>query len=296
MSSGQLRETQNYIWNVNNILGRGATSIVYMGRKKCNGEEVAVKVFSQPSDSRTMLIQRREFAVLKMLCHNNVVQLYAMEPDLYSNIPVLVMQFCSEGTLFRMLQKPEFAYGMHEEEFLIFLHDITAGMKHLREHQIVHRDIKPGNILCYKDESGRYVYKLTDFGAARALDDTQEFMSLYGTEEYLHPDLYDVAVMKKSMGRKFDAAVDLWSLAVTIYQVATGQLPFQPYGGRKNRTTMHKILADKKSGVVSGIQKSFGGEIEWSEDFPNTCLLSHPLMKNTAKKAQGLNLENISKL
>lgn len=54
--------------------------------------------------------------------------------------------------------------------------------------------------------------------------------------------MYDVAVMKKAVGHKFDAAVDLWSLAVTIYQVATGQLPFQPFGGRKNRTTMYVHL------------------------------------------------------
>ena len=48
---------------------------------QCTGEEVAVKVFTQPSDSRTLMIQQREFAVLKMLCHNNVVQLFAMEPE-----------------------------------------------------------------------------------------------------------------------------------------------------------------------------------------------------------------------
>lgn len=277
MSSRQLRETKNYVWDMNNVLGRGATSIVYMGQKKCTGEEVAVKVFTQPSDSRTLMIQQREFAVLKMLCHNNVVQLFAMEPEISGNMHVLVMQYCSEGTLYRMLSKPEHTFGLEEDEFLIFLRDITEGMKHLREHQIVHRDIKPGNILCYKADTGRFIYKLTDFGAARALDDSQEFVSLYGTEEYLHPDMYDVAVMKKAVGHKFDAAVDLWSLAVTIYQVATGQLPFQPFGGRKNRTTMHKILAEKKSGVVSGIQKSYGGDIEWSYDFPETCMLSQGL-------------------
>lgn len=277
MASRQLRETQNYVWDMSNVLGRGATSIVYMGQKKCTGEEVAVKVFTQPSDSRTVMIQQREFAVLKMLCHKNVVQLFAMEPEISGNMHVIVMQYCSEGTLYRMLSKPEHAFGLDEDEFIIFLRDITAGMKHLREHQIVHRDIKPGNILCYKADNGRFIYKLTDFGAARALDDNQEFVSLYGTEEYLHPDMYDVAVMKKAMGHKFDAAVDLWSLAVTIYQVATGQLPFQPFGGRKNRPTMHKILSEKKSGVVSGIQKSYGGDIEWSYVFPKTCMLSFGL-------------------
>ena len=58
-------------------------------------------------------------------------------------------------------------------------------MKHLRDLNLVHRDLKPGNIMKYIDIDGSTIYKLTDFGAARELDDDQQFMSLYGTEEYL---------------------------------------------------------------------------------------------------------------
>ncbi len=61
----------------------------------------------------------------------------------------------------------------------------VAGMNHLREYGIVHRDIKPGNIMRMIGEDGRSVYKLTDFGAARELEDDEQFVSLYGTEEYL---------------------------------------------------------------------------------------------------------------
>ena len=61
----------------------------------------------------------------------------------------------------------------------------AAGMKHLRDMNIIHRDLKPGNIMKFVAEDGTSIYKLTDFGAARELDDDQQFMSLYGTEEYL---------------------------------------------------------------------------------------------------------------
>lgn len=61
----------------------------------------------------------------------------------------------------------------------------VAGMNHLRENGIVHRDIKPGNIMRVIGEDGQSVYKLTDFGAARELEDDEQFVSLYGTEEYL---------------------------------------------------------------------------------------------------------------
>ena len=58
-------------------------------------------------------------------------------------------------------------------------------MKHLRDNNLVHRDLKPGNIMKFVTLDGSTVYKLTDFGAARELEDDQQFMSLYGTEEYL---------------------------------------------------------------------------------------------------------------
>ena len=58
-------------------------------------------------------------------------------------------------------------------------------MKHLRDNNIVHRDLKPGNIMKFISIDGKTIYKLTDFGAARELQDDQQFMSLYGTEEYL---------------------------------------------------------------------------------------------------------------
>lgn len=59
------------------------------------------------------------------------------------------------------------------------------GMNHLRENGVVHRDIKPGNIMRLVGDDGRSVYKLTDFGAARELEDDEKFLSIYGTEEYL---------------------------------------------------------------------------------------------------------------
>lgn len=61
-------------------------------------------------------------------------------------------------------------------------------MNHLRENGIVHRDIKPGNIMRLVGEEGQSIYKLSDFGAARKLDDDEKFVSVYGTEEYLVSD------------------------------------------------------------------------------------------------------------
>ena len=74
----------------------------------------------------------------------------------------------------------------------------------------------------YIADDGSHVYKLVDFGAARQLDPQDTFVSLYGTEEYLHPDMYERAVLKKNKGKTFNRNVDLWSIGATFYHIITG--------------------------------------------------------------------------
>uniref|UniRef100_A0A2K5M3N2 Inhibitor of nuclear factor kappa-B kinase subunit epsilon n=2 Tax=Cercocebus atys TaxID=9531 RepID=A0A2K5M3N2_CERAT len=150
-----------------------------------------------------------------------------------------------------------------------------AGMNHLRENGIVHRDIKPGNIMRLVGEEGQSIYKLTDFGAARELDDDEKFVSVYGTEEYLHPDMYERAVLRKPQQKAFGVTVDLWSIGVTLYHAATGSLPFIPFGGpRRNKEIMYRITTEKPAGAIAGAQRRENGPLEWSYTLPITCQLS----------------------
>ncbi|XP_032144912.1 inhibitor of nuclear factor kappa-B kinase subunit epsilon isoform X3 [Sapajus apella] len=148
-------------------------------------------------------------------------------------------------------------------------------MNHLRENGIVHRDIKPGNIMRLMGEEGQSIYKLTDFGAARELDDDEKFVSVYGTEEYLHPDMYERAVLRKPQQKAFGVTVDLWSIGVTLYHAATGSLPFIPFGGpRRNKEIMYRITTEKPAGAIAGTQRRENGPLEWSYTLPITCQLS----------------------
>ncbi len=158
------------------------------------------------------------------------------------------------------------------------------------------RDLKPGNIMKFIKDDGSIVYKLTDFGAARELQDDQQFVSLYGTEEYLHPDMYERAVLRKPVGKTFGATVDLWSIGVTLYHVATGNLPFRPFGGRRNKETMYYITTKKASGVISGVQTSENGPIQWSRELPTTCLLSTGIKKHITPLLAGLLEVNPTKM
>uniref|UniRef100_A0A6Q2YV91 Protein kinase domain-containing protein n=1 Tax=Esox lucius TaxID=8010 RepID=A0A6Q2YV91_ESOLU len=273
-----MQSTANYLWLISDLLGQGATANVYRGRHKKTGDLYAVKVFNNLSFLRPLDVQMREFEVLKKLNHKNIVKLFAVEEESNTRHKVLVMEYCPCGSLYTVLEESSNAYGLPEDEFLIVLQDVVAGMNHLREYGIVHRDIKPGNIMRVIGEDGRSVYKLTDFGAARELEDDEQFVSLYGTEEYLHPDMYERAVLRKDHQKKYGATVDLWSIGVTFFHAATGSLPFRPFEGpRRNKEVMYKIITEKPSGTVSGQQKFENGKIEWSTEMPVSCNLSKGL-------------------
>ncbi|KAM6980782.1 LOW QUALITY PROTEIN: inhibitor of nuclear factor kappa-B kinase subunit epsilon [Aplochiton taeniatus] len=266
--------TVNYLWSVADVLGQGATASVYNARNKKTGEQVAVKVFNMVSYSRPYEVQIREFEMLRRLNHENIVKLYAVE-ELHSQQKVLVMEYCSGGSLLSLLEDSKNAYGLPESEFLIVLHCVVQGMNHLRENMVVHRHIKPGNIMRQVGEDGRSVYKLTDFGG-RELEDDEKFVSI--TEEYLHPDMYERAVLRKPQQKTYGVNVDLWSIGVTFYHAAAGSLPFIPHGGpRRNKPTMYKITTKKPLGAIAGVQKLAEGSIEWSYDLPQSCQLSQGL-------------------
>ncbi|TTA83861.1 Inhibitor of nuclear factor kappa-B kinase subunit epsilon [Bagarius yarrelli] len=235
-----MMSTENHLWSNEDVLGQGATASVYKARTKKTSEVVAVKVFNMASYTRPYEVQMREFEMLRKLNHINIVKLFTIE-EMQTNPKqkVLVMEYCSGGSLLNLLEEPENAFGLPEAEFLIVLQCVVHGMNHLRENGVVHRDIKPGNIMRQVGEDGSSVYKLTDFGAARELEDNEKFMSIYGTEEYLHPDMYERAVLKKPQQKSYGVTVDLWSIGVTFYHAATGSLPFKPYGGpRRNKHMM----------------------------------------------------------
>ncbi|KAM8817338.1 inhibitor of nuclear factor kappa-B kinase subunit epsilon isoform 4-T6 [Rhynchonycteris naso] len=270
-----MQSTANYLWHTDDLLGQGATASVYKARNKKSGELVAVKVFSTASYLRPREVQVREFEVLRKLNHQNIVKLFAVEETGTSRQKVLVMEYCSSGSLLSVLESPENAFGLPEDEFLVVLRCVVAGMNHLRENGIVHRDIKPGNIMRLLGEEGQSIYKLTDFGAARELDDDEKFISVYGTEEYLHPDMYERAVLRKPQQKAFGVTVDLWSIGVTLYHAATGSLPFIPFGGpRRNKEIMYRITTEKPAGAIAGTQRRENGPLEWSYTLPVTCQLS----------------------
>ncbi|XP_033746245.1 LOW QUALITY PROTEIN: inhibitor of nuclear factor kappa-B kinase subunit epsilon-like [Pecten maximus] len=268
-----MKETDSHVYCTQDLLGRGATGDVYKGINKHTGEVVALKMFETKFTSHV----QREVEALVKLQHPNIVRFMHCEKDCMTKRNVLVMELCEKGSLLDLLKEPENGFGMEEDEFLRVFKHLVNGTKHLRSQGFSHRDIKPGNVLIFTDEDGSNVYKLSDFGTAKPLGDQDSFMSLVGTEEYLHPDIYKAAFIDNRNCQGFDISADMWSLGVTFFHAATGVVPFHAYGGRFDKIKTYEILSNKAKGVISGQQLVSGGPIEWSTELPNTCKLTRPL-------------------
>ncbi|XP_031633602.1 inhibitor of nuclear factor kappa-B kinase subunit epsilon-like isoform X1 [Contarinia nasturtii] len=279
-----MQSTENFEWQLRDLLGNGSFGYVYKGRSKTNTHtNVAIKSFR----FTTKFYRNREANTLKRANHVNVVKYIAMENNLFTSEQHLIMEYCSEGDLQSFIESNQ--NGLSSSEFHQFFRNFLDGLKHLNENHIVHRDIKPSNILIDVNH-GQRIYKLADFGAARILKPNERYGSLYGTAEYLHPDIfehmyrtYDGRPTKQDFGELHE----LWSIGVTLYETVTGLLPFNPKDGRKNPKMLYKMTKEKERGQISAIETQ-NGNIEWSSKLPDTCALNEPLKKKITTLLAGL--------
>lgn len=188
---------------------------MHLGTDEVLERRVAVKVLKpefQDSDVGSRF--RREGRTAARLSHPNIVQVYdAGEDDLDGRrVSYIVMEHVSGGDLREKIAER----GTLSDDEISSLSGIAAGLAHAHARGVVHRDIKPHNILM--DENGQP--KLTDFGIARALDATQFTRTgMYlGTARYSSPE--------QLQGHDTTSKSDVYSLGVTLYEAVTGDPPF----------------------------------------------------------------------
>jgi eukaryotic-like serine/threonine-protein kinase len=196
-------------------LGSGGMATVYLGRDQVLDRPVAVKVLKHGFDEDIAERFQREGRTAARLSHPNVVQVFdAGEAELDGrDAPYIVMEHVPGGDLKSLIDSEG---HLGSERVARLGAGISAGLAHAHERGVIHRDIKPHNILL--DESGSP--KLTDFGIARALDATA--MTVSGV--YLGTALYSSPEQLKGEGTTPKS--DIYSLGAALYQAATGQPPF----------------------------------------------------------------------
>jgi serine/threonine protein kinase len=197
-------------------IGAGGMARVFLGKDEVLDRLVAIKVLRGGfEDSEISARFRREGRTAARLSHPNIVPVYdAGEGELEGReVSYIVMEYVSGGDLKALIdEKGTLSNG----ELARLGAEASSGLVHAHEKGIVHRDIKPHNILV--DSYGRP--KLTDFGIARALDATQATRtgSYLGTALYSSPE--------QLRGEKVTPKSDVYSLGITLYQAVVGEVPF----------------------------------------------------------------------
>jgi tetratricopeptide (TPR) repeat protein/predicted Ser/Thr protein kinase len=200
-------------------LGRGGMGIVYEARQRALGRRVAIKLLAPEylADPARVARFRREATTLANLEHPHVVRVLAAGEE--GGRHWLAMEFVDGGTLDERLQQLRGAGGHHGgslRQVVTVVQQVGNALMHLHALGILHRDVKPANVLLTADGSPR----LSDFGLARPAQAAALTRTglLSGTPHYLAPDYV--------LSGEATAASDVWSLGATLYEAVTLQRPF----------------------------------------------------------------------
>ncbi|KAI1774054.1 Pkinase-domain-containing protein [Hypoxylon cercidicola] len=197
-------------------LGKGHFAEVCLCVEKSTGQRYAVKIFTKnPSideRSKTDGLQQ-EIAVLMGVSHPNVLCL----KDTFNekNAVYLVLELAPEGELFNYIVMKQ---KLSEAESRKLFTQLFQGIKYLHDRNIVHRDVKPENILLVDKDLH---VKLADFGLAKIIGEESFTTTLCGTPSYVAPE-----ILAEGRHRKYSKAVDIWSLGVVLYICLCGFPPF----------------------------------------------------------------------
>ncbi|KAL5209424.1 hypothetical protein ABZP36_005047 [Zizania latifolia] len=194
-------------------IGSGAYARVWLGRHCTRGTEVALKeiaVERLSSKLRESLLS--EVDILRRIRHPNIIALHESIRD--GRKIYLVLEYCRGGDLHSYLQQHK---RVSETVAKHFIQQLASGLQMLRESNVVHRDLKPQNILLVANNENSLL-KIADFGFAKFLEPFSLAETLCGSPLYMAPEVMQA--------QKYDAKADLWSVGIILYQLVTGSPPF----------------------------------------------------------------------
>ena len=195
------------------MIGGGGMANVYLAHDMILDRDVAVKVLRLDFANSEEFIRRfhREAQSATSLAHPNIVSIYDVGEE--ESIYYIVMEHVNGQTLKQYIQKNS---PVPIEEALLIMEQITSAISHAHQNHIIHRDIKPQNILL--DQRGNV--KITDFGIAMALSATSitQTNSVLGSVHYLSPE--------QARGGVANHKSDIYSLGIVMFELLTGRLPF----------------------------------------------------------------------
>ncbi|MFE7413108.1 protein kinase domain-containing protein [Streptomyces laurentii] len=210
-------------YQLRDLLGEGGMASVYLAYDSALDRQVAIKTLHTELGREQSFRERfrREAQAVAKLSHTNIVSVFDTGEDALDGalMPYIVMEYVEGQPLGSVLAADVRQFGaMPADKALKVTADVLAALDTSHEMGLVHRDIKPGNVMMTK----RGVVKVMDFGIARAMQSGVTSMTqtgmVVGTPQYLSPE--------QALGRAVDARSDLYSVGIMLFQLLTGRLPF----------------------------------------------------------------------
>jgi len=205
-----------YEFDQSRKIGTGSFATVYAGRLKADGMLVAVKAVEMRKLNKKLRQNLQvEINIMREHTHPNLVKLHAVERAVDEQHAYLVMEYCAGGDLAAFLKKR----GGHVPESTArrFMKQIAKGIAYLQSHNLIHRDLKPHNLLLTKDSTAAVV-KIADFGFARLIQPTTLADTMCGSPLYMAPEVLS--------SMKYDLKADLWSSGTILFQMISGKPPY----------------------------------------------------------------------
>ncbi|KAM5336350.1 myosin light chain kinase, smooth muscle isoform 1-T2 [Glossophaga mutica] len=261
------------VYDIEERLGSGKFGQVFRLVEKKTGKIWAGKFFKAYSAKEKENI-REEISIMNCLHHRKLVQCVDAFED-KANI-VMVLEIVSGGELFERIIDEDFE--LTERECIKYMRQISEGVEYIHKQGIVHLDLKPENIMCVNKTGTRI--KLIDFGLARRLENAGSLKVLFGTPEFVAPEVINY--------EPIGYATDMWSIGVICYILVSGLSPFM--GDNDNETLANVTSAtwdfdDEAFDEISDDAKDFISNLlkkDMKSRLNCTQCLQHPwLMKDT---------------
>ena len=214
-------------------IGKGGMGEIYLARHQTLGTYRALKVLPRElQEDNSKFFERfiREAKLASEIRHPNVVSVMDIETDTTFGFSYIVMEYIDGGSLRKILKSNK---NLPEEQAVVIVEAVASALRAAEEHGIVHRDIKPDNIMFTKQGE----VKLADLGIAKNDEEDNELTKanvMIGTPAYLPPEQVRDA-------KTVDGRADIYSLGATFYEMLTGQ---HPYPGKGTYEILHKLFSD----------------------------------------------------